>query len=366
MKLKKLRMHSPFVSFDWLRMRGFRLLGLPVRRSFNEGESDFYFCPKEKIKIVRRMNKHAITLLLLATLSLSSNITTHAEYDPLTQMDQDLAATLASTFFIQLPTEIRESLLLLSNQHPSDMYSRAFLDLKAMIQDGYTIAPYDLVSQGITNALEILAHYNPESLAPLQKKFSAYAEKLEQTITHGGRAAQPNNVQYFPNNVVVNNILKAREIFADSITVTTIVSGTTWPLLSVPWTCWQYFVTVLSGTTASALWVPSNSINGTGYTGASSRNFGTITINVTSTGTYSFSFAYQAQNNTGIATFVINGVTTSVDTYNAFSTMESFTWTQVLTPGVYTIALSSLTKNVASSDYWLQFMGDGLAIKRVA
>ena len=173
-------------------------------------------------------------------------------------------------------------------------------------------------------------------------------------------------VQYFPGDVIIQGTLKVGEVYANVANIATVIVGGTWPLLSVPWTNWQYFVGVLSGTTASGLWVPSNGINGVAYTGASSRNFGTITMNVETAGTYSFSFAYQPQNNTGIATFVINGVTTNVDTYYAFSTVESYTWTQALAAGIYTITLSSLTKNAASSDYWLQFIGDGLAIRRVA
>jgi hypothetical protein len=180
------------------------------------------------------------------------------------------------------------------------------------------------------------------------------------------RSTQGSKLQYFPGDVIIQNVLKVGTIYADVANITTVNVGGTWPLISVPWTNWQYFVGTLSGTTASALWVPSNGINGFAYTGASSRNFGTITLNVETAGTYSFSFAYQTQSNTGIATFVINGVTTSVDTYYAFSTVESYTWTQVLAVGVYTMTLSSLTKNVASSDYWLQFIGDGLAIRRVA
>lgn len=180
------------------------------------------------------------------------------------------------------------------------------------------------------------------------------------------RSTQGSKLQYFPGNVIIQDTLKVREIFANIVNIANAIPVNNWSLVSVPWTNWQYFVGVLSGTTASALWVPSNGINGIPYTGASQRNFGTVTMNIETAGTYSFSFAYQAQNNTGIATFVINGITTSIDTYYAFSTVESFTWTQVLGVGIYTITLSSLTKNVASSDYWLQFIGDGLAIRRVS
>lgn len=177
---------------------------------------------------------------------------------------------------------------------------------------------------------------------------------------------QASKLQYFSGDVIIQDTLKVTNLYAQYANIAGGIPGNKWPLLSVPWTNWQYFVGVLSGTTASLLWVPSDGINNTPYAGSPNRNFGSVNIDISTAGTYLFSFGYQAQNNTGIATFVINGVTTSVDTYNAFSTMESYTWAQVLNIGVYTVTLSSLTKNVASSDYWLQFLGDGLSIRRIA
>lgn len=215
--------------------------------------------------------------------------------------------------------------------------------------------------------LLFLAHIPLASDTPPLEPTDTDAMYLEDNeYVENTRASQGSNLQYFPGNVIIQDTLKVTNLYAQYANITSVNVGGTWPLVSVPWTCWQYFVSVLSGTTASALWVPSNGINGAAYTGAPNRNFGTATINIETAGTYSFSFAYQAQNNTGIATFVINGVTTSVDTYYAFSTVESYTWTQVLAVGTYTITLSSLGKNGASSNYWLQFIGDGLAIKRVA
>lgn len=189
-------------------------------------------------------------------------------------------------------------------------------------------------------------------------------ENLEDNTTT--RATQASKLQYFVGDVIIQDTLKVTNLYAQYANIEGGIAGDKWPLLSVPWTNWQYFVGVLSGTTASLLWVPSDMNNGTGYEGSPNRNFGSVNIDIETAGTYAFSFAYQMQNNTGIATFVIDGVTTTVDTYYPFSTMASHTWTQVLGVGTYTLTLSSLTKNVASSDYWLQFLGDGLSIRRVA
>lgn len=133
----------------------------------------------------------------------------------------------------------------------------------------------------------------------------------------------------------------------------------------IPWTTWNYFV--LQGSLGGDFyWNPASAQNGTGFTGTPNRDYGTATFTAPVAGTYQFTFPYLTDASYGIATFTINSVATTIDTYYAGNLALSYVWSQVLPAGTYTIDLSSLTKNSSSSNYWLVPLFDGLAIKQIA
>jgi hypothetical protein len=136
-------------------------------------------------------------------------------------------------------------------------------------------------------------------------------------------------------------------------------------MLSVPWTNWSYFVAYHVGI-AYVVWTPSSAANGSGLTGTPNRDFGTVNLDIQVPGTYTFSCEFAMRPNCGIATFTINGVVTTIDTYNAADTLGSHQWSQVLSAGVYTIDLSTLTKNSSSTNYWLYLAENSLSIRRTA
>lgn len=130
----------------------------------------------------------------------------------------------------------------------------------------------------------------------------------------------------------------------------------------IPWTAWNYFV--MSGSLGGDFyWNTSDSQNGSGFTGTPNRDYGTAKFNAPVSGTYRFTFTFLT-GDYGIATFTINSVATAIDCYGGGgNNATSYTWTQVLSAGDYTIDLSTLTKNVSSPNYWLVPLFSGFLIQ---
>lgn len=132
----------------------------------------------------------------------------------------------------------------------------------------------------------------------------------------------------------------------------------------IPWTSWNFFV--LGGSLGGYYWNTADAQNGSGFAGTPNRDYGSASFVAPINGNYQFTFAFLMGNNVGIATFTINGVVTTIDTYNSGNPVGSFVWTQALTPGTYTVDLSSFTKNGSSSNYWLLPLMGGLLIQAIA
>jgi hypothetical protein len=142
-----------------------------------------------------------------------------------------------------------------------------------------------------------------------------------------------------------------------------------YPNFSIPYNAFNYFVATLNG--AGLIWASSTSINGAPYDGGASTSldFGSLnfSVNASQLGTYRFCVAYLGGGNTGILNCDCDGVTTTIDTYSALTNIVSYQWEQTFTvAGAKSVHLYTNGKNIASTDYFIQFAADDIQIYRIA
>ena len=166
------------------------------------------------------------------------------------------------------------------------------------------------------------------------------------------------------NDILTNNPNKKKiNITINDLSVNNIIGLDIVQSQIIPWTSFGYFV---SGNDIYEAWYATDQNNGKPYTGDSRREFIPSKLRILSDGEYRFTCQFvKDSTNGGIIQFTINDFITDIDPLLFNYINNSYTWTQELRKGEYSIGLNSLNKNDSSSDYWLVFLGSGLIVDKV-